>query len=177
MNFTLKGLERKREGAKEEVQQLLEELKANSDENNDEKDPRDDELTPQPSKKKGEKKQAVADDSHVAKGKLLAKGLEFGNRSSVTVAGLIFVDLQLGTKIEPADNKLEVMDTETAETTECDTKTTHPLSNKIKTTRKKKNLWFLLAQLRIPRFRHHSTRSWSRRRRHEILWCHITRNF
>eukprot|EP00592_Proboscia_alata_P016242 CAMPEP_0194393136 /NCGR_PEP_ID=MMETSP0174-20130528/123130_1 /TAXON_ID=216777 /ORGANISM="Proboscia alata, Strain PI-D3" /LENGTH=173 /DNA_ID=CAMNT_0039188787 /DNA_START=1012 /DNA_END=1530 /DNA_ORIENTATION=+ len=173
MNFMQKGLERKREGAKEEVRQLLEELEANGDENDDETNfsddeltPQpskirqlleeleangdenddetnfsDDELTPQPSKKKGEKKQAVADDSHVAKGKLLAKGLEFGNRSSVTVAGLISVDLQLGTKIEPADNKLEVTDTETAETTESNTKTTHPLSNKIKTTRKKKNLW------------------------------------
>jgi len=118
MNFTLKGLERKREGAKEEVQQLLEELKANSDENNDEKDPRDDELTPQPSKKKGEKtKQAVANDSHVAKEKLLTKGLEFCHRSSVTVEGLISVNLQLGTKTKPADNKLEVTNIDTAETT------------------------------------------------------------
>ena len=47
----------------------------------------------------------MADGSHVTKGKLLAKGLEFGHGGSVTVAGRISVDLQLGTKTEPVDYK------------------------------------------------------------------------
>ena len=52
--------------------------------------------------------QAVADDSHVTKRKFLANGLEFGHGGSVTVAGGISIDLQLGTKIEPTDDKLDL---------------------------------------------------------------------
>eukprot|EP00592_Proboscia_alata_P006656 CAMPEP_0194352816 /NCGR_PEP_ID=MMETSP0174-20130528/1257_1 /TAXON_ID=216777 /ORGANISM="Proboscia alata, Strain PI-D3" /LENGTH=122 /DNA_ID=CAMNT_0039121121 /DNA_START=201 /DNA_END=569 /DNA_ORIENTATION=- len=66
-----------------------------------------DKSTPQPkSKNKGEKtKQAAADDSRVIKGKLLAKGLEFGHGGSVMMAGGMSVDLQLGTKTDPVDDK------------------------------------------------------------------------
>jgi len=82
---------------------------ANDEYISDENGHSDDEPTPQPnSKNKGEKtKQAVADDSRFTEGKLLAKGLEFGHRGSLTVAGGISVDLQFGTKIEPVDDKLD----------------------------------------------------------------------
>jgi len=91
-------------------------------------------------RRKKRSKQAVADDSHVAKGKLLAKGLEFGHRSSVTVAGLITVDVQLSTKTDPGDDKLDVTNIDTAETTGSDTELTNPSSNKIKLPGRKRTL-------------------------------------
>jgi len=135
MNFMQKGLERQREQAKEEARQLLEELEAN-DEFNDEHGSEDEATEQQPpskkKKKKKKQKQAVPDDSQVAKGKLVAKGLEFGHGNSVTVAGGISVDLQLTTKAEPTE--MDSTNAEKAETAE----STETTKSKGKTTNKQK---------------------------------------
>jgi len=148
---------------------LLEELEANDDKN----DHNDDEPTPQPSSKNKEKntKQAMADDSHVIKGKLLARGLEFGHRRFVAVAGGISVDLQLGTKTEPADDKQDRKTGATANDKSKQTKGAMTNTDHFTT------LVVPLAPRPIPRFRYHATRIRSRGRRHDILWRHITRNF
>jgi len=137
MNFMQKGLERQREQAKEEARQLLEELEANDEFNDDEYRYSDDEATeqqPSKKKKKKKKKNVAPDDSQVAKGKLVAKGLEFGHGSSVTVTGGISVDLQLTTNAEPAEiestNASEAETAESTETTKSKGKTTNKQKKK-----------------------------------------------
>ena len=91
MSFMQKGIESQRQRAKEEARELLAELEANQeeDDHNDSDSSSEDVPT-----KKGRKKVASNKETEkiITEGSLVAKGLQFGNSTSITVSGSIDLD-------------------------------------------------------------------------------------
>ena len=91
MSFMKKGIESQRQRAKEEARELLAELEANQEE--DEHNHSDSSSENVSTKKKRKK---VSSDKEtekiITKGSLVAKGLQFGNSTSITVTGSVDLD-------------------------------------------------------------------------------------